>query len=107
MCRVCTSIVNSSRKSLVSQHLKNSSHVKRKETSINTHSLYTFTKKDIKDIILDGFTGANIPLYKLRNENIIKMFDNLNISIPCETTIRKGVEEKLKTKRRNKTKTSQ
>ncbi|KAF7670492.1 CGG triplet repeat-binding protein 1, partial [Astathelohania contejeani] len=101
-CRYCNSVLNTDRKSNISSHLITKQHKDNIATETNKiyeNGFLNFPKKSTADIILKRFTEANIPLYKIRNKSITKMFEALNITLPCETSLRSKVEELANKKR--------
>ncbi len=93
-CKFCSVQLNHSRKSLILQHLETNLHktcVKQNNTT-NLNQLY-LPKKKVIDICFEGFTGANIPLHKFRDPCIIKMFKDLEIEPPSETSLRNLVDK--------------
>ncbi|KAF7686067.1 hypothetical protein CDIK_3184, partial [Cucumispora dikerogammari] len=86
----------------ISSHLITKQHkdnIATETNKISENGFLNFPKKITADIILKGFTEANILLYKIRNKSITKMFEVLNITLPCETILRSKVE-KLANKKR-------
>ncbi|KAF7689132.1 hypothetical protein CDIK_2848 [Cucumispora dikerogammari] len=101
-CRYCNSVLNTDRKYNISSHLITKQHKDNISTETNLLSengFLNFLKKRTADIILKRFTEANIPSYKIRNNSIIKMFEALKITLPCETSLKSNVE-KLANKKR-------
>ncbi|KAF7685342.1 CGG triplet repeat-binding protein 1 [Cucumispora dikerogammari] len=66
-CRYCNSVLNTDRKSNISSHLITKQHkdnIATETNKISENGFLNFPKKSNADIILKGFTEANIPLYK-------------------------------------------
>ncbi len=84
-------IIYHSRKSLITQHIKTKQHLNLiTQLKFKSITQLSIPKKHVVDICFEGFTGANIPLHKFRNPAVIKMFQELDIEPPGETTIRKN-----------------
>ncbi len=98
LCKLCCTEINTSRKSNVTQHLNNKAHknllLLNKDRQITT---LNFPKKSVSDILCEGFSGANIPLHKLRYSSIIKMFNKLDITAPSESTVRRKIDDNYET----------
>ncbi|KAG0436088.1 hypothetical protein DMUE_4394 [Dictyocoela muelleri] len=90
ICKACKIKISSKTKFLVQQPLKTKTyniHLKKYLLNNDTQQVLDFCKVGVKEILLRGFVGANIPLYKLRHTSVIKMFSDLNINTPSEYTI--------------------
>ncbi len=86
--RYCITQVNHNRKSLVVQHLSTKAHKDFLELNTTGQiNQLNFEKKNLSEICLEGFVGANIQLYKFRHPAIIKMFHNLDIKPQSESTM--------------------
>ena len=68
----------------IEQHRNSAKHEKRQEfgKKKQTTLLYPTSKMDFGEQLVDAWTSADIPLYKLRNERIVKLFNNLCQPVP-------------------------
>jgi len=85
VCIFCDIVLNTTRKSNVAAHLATKFHVDRKTSKHGKQpgtTFLNFPNEKTGDVILSGFLGANIPLYKLRYPAITRMFKDMNIIIP-------------------------
>ncbi len=91
-CSLCNTRVSHERKSLVVQHLSTQIHKSNAhDNNHETQGRLDFTKKNVLDSCFEGFTMANIPLYKFRSPAIIKMFRELGVDSPAESSLRNKV----------------
>ncbi len=96
-CNICSVKLKVNRKSNITQHLNTKSHLQRTTTSTeNKVTTLHFAKNSIVEILCNIFLGANIPLHKMRNFVLLKMFGQLNIVPSCETRIKKEVDSMFK-----------
>lgn len=98
LCTVCNKSVSSDRIFFVKQHIASVKHIQLKERHANKDKTQVFLLESesqfSKDILFqqklcEAFVSADIPLYKLRNENIKNLFETFtNYKVPCESTLR-------------------
>lgn len=96
-CKLCSCTVKCDKRFLVESHRKTSKHQKalRSRSALLTpHTSQTFLKsidQNFGEKVTKAFLSADIPLYKLNNEHIKKLFQEIGHSLPSETTCRKTV----------------
>ena len=89
-CKLCHCIVNSSKKSTVEQHRLTTRHQNSNKSDCLIQPSIRSTKWALK--VTDAILSADIPLYKLRNEKIRKLFEKPEGPLPSETTCRNQVK---------------
>ncbi|KAF7689950.1 hypothetical protein CDIK_2725 [Cucumispora dikerogammari] len=95
-CRLCEKKVNYDKFSLVEQHRKGELHVRalsQLRSGAAVQSRLNFTNVTKSENIIMGFLSANIALYKLRNKTLVKVFTDLGVQLPFESTVRRSVKK--------------
>ena len=93
-CNICHKNVKYKKNHYVESHRKSVKH--QNNSSCKKFPLIHVNIQDDNSIyksIVKTFLGANIPLYKLRNNNVINLFKKLKCPIPSETTARDMVKD--------------
>ena len=98
-CQLCRKNVSCERKSSINSHRDSKLHLE-KLNLINpfTQPSLPETMEYLNTDIVKTFLEADIPLFKLRNKSIIKLFAKLKVNIPSETTARRKIFDIAKTK---------
>lgn len=86
-CKKCLCIVNSSRRFFVDSHRNTNKH-KNLQNSKQSQSLIIPTKRNFNTMVVEAFTSANIPLKKLTNPSLKKLFMFTGYPLPSETVCR-------------------
>jgi hypothetical protein len=100
LCKLCQKTVNSDSKFTINAHLKSIKHLnereslkEKREAGKNEQSLLDFDNKTIEfsKRVLEAFSSADIPLYKLRNKKMRFLFNYMGNPLPSESTTRRSV----------------
>lgn len=97
-CKICSKVISADRRFQVKQHLESGKHIQLNQKSENkrTQQLFLpecsgrFSKEhDFHEKLCRAFVSADIPLYKMRNQHIRKLFEEYtDYQVPSETVLR-------------------
>ena len=88
----CSESVRHDKKVFVDNHMESMKH-RNSSATPNQSFLYAPKLPDFNERVVKAFLGANIPLKKVRNLDLRKLFTDIGQPLPCETSCRKKVEE--------------
>ena len=91
-CIKCSESVRPDRKVFVDNHRESMKH-RNSSATPNQSFLYAPKLPDFNEGLVKAFLGANIPVKKVRNLGLRKLFTDIGQPLPCETSCRKKVEE--------------
>jgi hypothetical protein len=87
-------VVKSSKRFFVESHQKTAKHKKQVEQpNQSTQTFLPAAVSDFSEEVTRAFLSANIPLHKLHNKALRKLFENIGHSLPSATTCRNKVGE--------------
>lgn len=86
-CKKCLCVVNCSRRFFVNSHINTSKHIK-SQNSTQSQTLINSSKQNFNTMVVNAFTSANIPLKKVTNLSLKKLFLSMGYTLPSETTCR-------------------
>jgi len=97
-CKLCDTVVSHEKQFRVEQHRKTSKHQRHLERLQSTSSRHAQTfltpiSSDFTDKVVAAFSSADIPLYKLRNPSLRKLFEDIRHPLPSETSCRNRVAD--------------
>ena len=87
--------VNCDKRFSIGRHRNSVKHEKLQESGKKkqTTLLCPTSEMNFGEQLVDAWMSADIPLYKLRNEPIVKLFNNLCQPVPSESSCRSIVEK--------------
>jgi len=96
-CNICSTVVNHVKQFFVEAHRNTAKHVRGIIQSSSNSQTQLFLqpafKSDFTKDVLKAFLSADIPLRKLRNKNLKKLFASIGHPLPAEQTCRMKVTE--------------
>lgn len=92
-CIVCLKVIDHRRKSTIDKHIKSEKHCKRLRNQSGKLQFLEPARVNFTKAILQAFTSANIPLYKLNDIGIRNIFLQMGYPLPSEKTCRGLVDE--------------
>ena len=96
-CNICNCVVKCDKQFLVDSHRKTAKHQKQLPSSSSqppqSQSFIQFGRKDFTESVTRAFLSADIPLKKLRNEELRQMFRDIGKTLPSETACRRKAAE--------------
>lgn len=103
-CKICECFIKHSKKYFIESHRKCKKHYKYLKNKNDTQDIkkiqQTFLSESYDqyvEVVVRAFTSANIPLFKLNNSNIIKMFEYFGKPAISESKARSYILERLRT----------
>ena len=93
-CNLCNCVFSCNKHFLVDSHRKTSKHQKALGRSMlqmpqTSQTFLRSSSSDFAEKVTTSFFSADIPLYKLNNNQVKNLFSNIGHSLPTETTCRK------------------
>lgn len=96
-CNICCTELNPERKSVIDEHRKTKKHSKG-IFNLQDSKIQSFLvprKDEFANLLLEAFVATDIPLYKLENERMKKLFNYMNYPLPARTTLRTHLLENM------------
>ena len=87
-CNLCSVVVSHAKRFLVDSHRNTAKHQRGLPQRVNIHAqqFLDCTTKDFAMNVLEAFLSADIPLWKLRNNKLKKLFQSIGHPLPAEQT---------------------
>lgn len=93
-CKLCDIVVKHAKMYFIESHRKSGKHITHTKNSRNDlQPFIRLQNKDFAKQIAQAFVSADIPLHKIRNPHIQRLFKDLGKPLPCEETCRSIVSE--------------
>lgn len=93
-CSLCKVAVTCDKKFNIDSHRKSAKHCKFLKFTPQQPKLFAENGSDLfAKKVAEAFLSADIPLYKLRNANIINLFQSMNHPLPSESTCRSYIDK--------------
>ena len=93
-CQICTKIVDFTKRDHVLSHRQTKTRQKRLKSKDESNLHQTFIVDTNPDFtrVTEAFLSADIPLYKLENNKLNKLFNYVQVPLPSVRTTRRYVE---------------